>query len=235
MTIRRYQRPHQILIGHSQFRDRHLEPEPTSDSKLPGPIEDDKSPGGDREHLGTVKMSSEPGSPELPDHFDFRLDTSSDGSNPADHEPIPNERNKYYPKYFVDEFENLDDYMSVYVRYRIAGGRMKYKESDTGKEQYYTDLPGIELEEIGDWSEPCEWTMCDPKYVKWIISTHPTPVDVRQATRFWLDRREMLWHKQHPAPGSYEEFLQRNLVGPGKNYEAENWLRLHLSSRGHVG
>ena len=118
---------------------------------------------------------------------------------------------------------------------------MKYKESDTCKEQYYTGFPGIELEKIGDWSEdrnnivPCEWTICDPEYVKWFISTHPTPVDVRQATRFWLDRREMLWLKQHSAPGSYEEFLQRNLVGPGKNYEAENWLRLHLSSRGHVG
>ena len=32
----------------------------------------------------------------------------------------------------------------------------------------------------------------------------------------------MLWRKQHPAPGSYEEFLQRKLVGPGKNYEDEN-------------
>jgi hypothetical protein len=32
----------------------------------------------------------------------------------------------------------------------------------------------------------------------------------------------MLWRKQHPAPGPYEEFLQRNLVGPGKNYEDED-------------
>ena len=37
-------------------------------------------------------------------------ETDSSDSNPADHEPIPNERNKYYPKYFIDEFENLDDY-----------------------------------------------------------------------------------------------------------------------------
>ena len=29
----------------------------------------------------------------------------------------------------------------------------------------------------------------------------------------------MLWRKQHPAPGSYEEFLQKNTVGPGGNYE----------------
>ena len=48
------------------------------------------------------------------------------------------------------------------------------------------------------------------------------PVDVRQAMRYWLDRREMLWRKQHPAPGSYEEFLQRNLVGPGKNYDDQD-------------
>jgi hypothetical protein len=64
--------------------------------------------------------------------------------------------------------------------------------------------------------------MSSKEYVKLFISTHPTPVDVRQATRFWLDRREMLWQRQHPAPGSYEEFLQRNLVGPGKNYEDED-------------
>jgi hypothetical protein len=65
--------------------------------------------------------------------------------------------------------------------------------------------------------------MCDPQYVKWFMSTHPTPVDVRQATRLWLDRREMLWRRQHPTPGSYEEFLKRNLVvGPGKNYEDED-------------
>jgi hypothetical protein len=101
---------------------------------------------------------------------------------------------------------------------------MKYKESDTGKEQYYTDFPGIKLEGSEDRNNiaPCKWTMCDPEYVKWLISTNPTPVDVRQATRLWLDRREMLWRKQHPAPGSYEEFLQRNLVGPGKNYKDED-------------
>jgi hypothetical protein len=32
----------------------------------------------------------------------------------------------------------------------------------------------------------------------------------------------MLWRKQYPAPGSYEEFLQRNLVGTGKNYEDQD-------------
>ena len=57
---------------------------------------------------------------------------------------------EYYPKYFIDEFENLDDYMITYVRYRIARGRMKFRESDTGKEQHYTQFQGIELEKIGD-------------------------------------------------------------------------------------
>ena len=38
--------------------------------------------------------------------------------------------------------------------------------------------------------------------------------------RFWLDRREMLWRRQHPTPGSYEEFLQiKRWIGPGTKYE----------------
>ncbi len=81
-----------------KYEDRHLEPEPTSDSKLPGNVKDDKSPGGDREQPGTGKMNQDPESPELPEseyHFDFRPDTNSEGSNPADREPIPNERNKH--------------------------------------------------------------------------------------------------------------------------------------------
>ena len=147
-------------------------------------------------------MSSEPESPELPDNFDFRPETSSEGSNPADREPIPNARNAYYPKFcIVDEFEDLEDYMSAYVRYRIARGRMNFKESATGNELHYARFPGIELKEVRDWCEdrnnvlPCEWTMCNAEYVKWFISTHPTPVDVRQATRFWLHRREQLWKR----------------------------------------
>ena len=67
-------------------------------------------------------------SPESEYHFDFRPDTSSEGSNPADRETIPNGRNEYYPKYFIDEFEDTEDYLSVYVRYRIAGGLMKMKD-----------------------------------------------------------------------------------------------------------
>jgi hypothetical protein len=216
MTIRRYQRPYQILRPIARTSKQPREAEPRSDSKLTEPIKDDKSPDDDKEHRGTGKMSSEPESPELPEHFDFRPDTSSSGSNPADNEPIPNERNEYYPKYFIDEFEDLDDYMKTYVRYRIAGGRMKFKESHTGSEQHYTEFPGIELEEIGNWYEnlnnvaPCKWTMCNKEYIKWFLSTHPKPVDIRQATRYWLDRQEQLWRRQHPAPGSYEEFLQRN-------------------------
>ena len=82
-------------------------------------------------------------SPESEYHFDFRPDTSSEGSNPADRELIPNVRNEYYPKYFIDEFEETEDYMGIYVRYRIAGGLMKKKESDTGNELYYARFPGI--------------------------------------------------------------------------------------------
>ena len=79
--------------------------------------------------------------------------------------------------------------MKAYVRYRIAGGRMKFKEFDTGNEQHYTRFPGIELEEIGSWCEdrnniaPCEWTMSDKAYIEWFHSTHPKPVDICQATR----------------------------------------------------
>ena len=230
MKIRRYQRPHQIL-RESQFPllARQSDPERSSNpatlSSQNLPIKDDKSPDDDKEHRGTNKMSSEPESPELPDHLDFRPDTSSSGSNPADYEPIPNERNKHYPKYGIDEFEDLHDCMKTYFRYRIAVGRMKFKESDTGSEQYYTRFPGIELDEVGIWYEngnnvePCEWLMSSNEYIKWFHSTHPRSVDIRQATRFWLERR---WKKQHPAPGSYEEFLQRNLIGPGKNYADED-------------
>ena len=227
----------------SKYKDRHSETEQTSDSKLPEPTKDDKPPGGDREQRGDAKMSSEQESLDQPDHFDFRPDTRSGGSNPADHEPIPKARNAYYPKYCIDEFEDLDDYTKTYVRYRIAGGRMKFKESDTGSEGHYTRFPGIELDEIGDWSEdrnniaPCEWSMGKTDYVKWFLSNHPKPVDIRQATRFWLDRREMLWRRQHPAPGSYEEFLQSSEFGPGEKYEGgynhiahpeDTWDQYHM-------
>ncbi len=97
-------------------------------------------------------------------------------------EPIPNEG---YPKFCIDEFEDLEDYMKVYVRYRIAGGRMKFKESDTGNELRYAQFPGIEFDEVGEWSEDrnnipqCEWTFDNREYRKWFHSTHPRPVDIR--------------------------------------------------------
>jgi hypothetical protein len=53
-------------------------------------------------------MSQDPESPELPESeyiFDFRPDTSSEGANPKDHEPIPSPaRNEEYPKYFIDKY-----------------------------------------------------------------------------------------------------------------------------------
>ena len=62
--------------------------------------------------------------------------------------------------------------------------------------------------------------MNEEGYREWFYSVHPKPVDVRQATRYWLDRREMLWQRQHPTAGSYEEFLQIcRYVGPGLKYE----------------
>ena len=64
----------------------------------------------------------------------------------------------------------------------------------------------------------CEWTMCSKEYAEWYLSTHPKPVDMRKATRYWLNRRTQLHRRQHPAPRSYEEF-QQNEVGNGKNYE----------------
>jgi hypothetical protein len=102
--------------------------------------------------------------------------------------PIPLDRNEGYPKYNVDEFFNSADFTSMYVRYRIAGGKMKFKEEDTGRENYYEQWPGIELQDIGNWEEdynniaPCEWSMHDEKYQRWFLSarryprSHPTLV-----------------------------------------------------------
>ena len=42
-----------------KYEDRHSEPEPISDSKLPGNIKDDKPPEGDREHHGIGKTEAE--------------------------------------------------------------------------------------------------------------------------------------------------------------------------------
>ena len=131
-----------------------------------------------------------------------------------DSPPEPLDRNEGYPKYNIDEFWNSEDYTSMYVRYRIAGGKMKFKEDDTGRERYYEQWPGIELQDIGNWEDdynniaPCEWSMEIEDYQRWFLSVHPKPVDIREATRHWLDRRTQLHRRQHPAPGSYEEFLE---------------------------
>ena len=54
------------------------------------------------------------------------------------------------------------------------------------------------------------------------------PVDVRQAMRYWLDRREMLWRRQHPTPGSYKEFVQaKRWFGEGPKYEDGNHYIAH--------
>jgi hypothetical protein len=101
---------------------------------------------------------------------------------------------------------------------------MKLRELDNGTEDHYDRWPGIELQDIGEWNEdfnniaPCEWTNSCPEYTKWYLSTHPKPADVREATRHWLDRRTQLNRRQHPAPGSYEEFLQIR-AGNGGNYK----------------
>jgi hypothetical protein len=156
------------------------------------------------------------------DHIDYPCEPYVPDS------PATNGRNEGYPKYCVDEFENLSDYMRVYVRYRIAGGKMKFRESDIGAEAHYEAWPGIELQHSGEWSQdfnniaPCEWTMSHKEYAKWYLSTHPKPVDVKQATRYWLDRRHQLHRRQHPAPGSYEEFLQIR-AGNGDRYKGRGY------------
>ena len=60
--------------------------------------------------------------------------------------------------------------------------------------------------------------MSHKEYAKWYLSTHPKPVDVKEATRYWFDRRTQLHRRQHPAPRSYEEFLQTR-AGNGGNYK----------------
>ncbi len=93
---------------------RCRETETRSGNELPELIKDDESSDDDNEHRATGKMSFDPKSSEPAWHFDMCPDISSSDSNPADNEPIKNEQNEHYPKYFVDEFENLDDFMSTY-------------------------------------------------------------------------------------------------------------------------
>ena len=110
------------LADQSQFPNTEIDTRTPSRqvtlSKLPGDTSDDKSPGGDREQPGTGKMSQDPESPELPETeytFDFRPDTSSEGSNPRDHEPTPSPaRNEGFPKYCIDEFNDPTTWMYTY-------------------------------------------------------------------------------------------------------------------------
>ena len=102
---------------------------------------------------------------------------------------------------------------------------MKFNEEDTGDENHYRQFPGIEFVPYGNWKEdfnnipPHEWTMCYEQYREWFYSVHPVPVDIRQAMRYWLDRRAMLWRRQHPPTGSYEEFEQAEYwIGPNPKY-----------------
>ena len=182
-----------------------------SDDEPPELFKDGESSDDDSEHQTIGKMSSDPKSCESDWHFDMCPDSDSSDHN-STNSPMANKRNEDHPKYSVDEFENPRETMSVYIGYRIAGGKMKLHESDTGTEHYYDQFPGIELEEIGEWHldynniAHCEWTMCNKEYAEWYLSTHPKPVDMREATRYW-------WN-----PGSYKEFLQ-NKAGNGKNYK----------------
>ena len=57
-------------------------------------------------------------------------------------------------------------------------------------------------------NEYYEWAMSNKEYTEWYLSTHPKPVDIREATRYWLNRRTQLHRRQHAAPGSYEEYRQ---------------------------
>ena len=41
---------------------------------------------------------------------------------------------------------------------------------------------------------------------------------MREATRYWLDRRTQLHRRQHPALGTYEEFVQTE-AGHGGYYK----------------
>ena len=143
-----------------------------SDDEPPELHKDGESSDSDQEHQTPGKMSSDPKSCESNWHFDTCHDSNGSDSNPTDSNPMANERDKYCPKYFVDEFVNSDDVMSVYIRYRTAGGKMKLHESDTGTEHFYDQFPGIQLEEVGSWCRdynniaPCEWTMCNKEYAE---------------------------------------------------------------------
>ena len=104
---------------------------------------------------------------------------------------------------------------SAYARYRLAGGRMKYRPVDIGTEDYYARWPTIIFED-GDWSNdfnnlaPSEHCAGAPNYVEWYRSVHPKPTTIRESIRNWLDRRQQLARRQACVPGTYEAHLQDN-------------------------
>ena len=74
--------------------------------------------------------------------------------------------------------------------------------------------------------------MCKKEYAEWYLSTHSKPVDIREATRYWLNRPTQLYRRQHPAPGSYEEILQ-NKAGNGKTMRTDATITSpHQETRG---
>jgi hypothetical protein len=126
-----------------KYRERHLEAESSSDSKLPGDFSDNKqqprrSPRVSK-RKGRTPNTEQSSDSKLPEHT---MDDKSSGDDRT--------RNSGYPKFSIDEFEEHDDYTKTYIRYRIAGGRIKFNESDTGSEEHYARFPGIEFDEIGD-------------------------------------------------------------------------------------
>jgi hypothetical protein len=97
----------------------------------------------------------------------------------------------------VDRWTALD----VYNLYRSNGGKMKFFPEDDGTEEYYRPWPGVQFKE-GNWEEdynniePCTWTSVRTPYMQWYISTHPKPVDLAEAKRNWIDRRQQLHRQQ---------------------------------------
>ena len=74
----------------------------------------------------------------------------------------------------------------------------------------------------------------DADYVRWYQPTHPKAIDVREATRNWLDRREQLKRHQRCAPGSYEAYLRdKNRIGTFDAHTPDRWdngklWRMHM-------
>jgi hypothetical protein len=85
-----------------------------SSDEPPELYKDGGSSDSDHKHQTSDKMSSDPKNCESNWHFDMCPDSNSSDSNPtAVSNSMANKRNEYYPKYFVDDFENPTDVMSM--------------------------------------------------------------------------------------------------------------------------